>query len=494
MSTYSKTPVVLSVLTLAVALVLGLGPGLVDAQEGDDSSLLEQEPLEKLDDPFVPVDRATMPRSPGRTVTRGPFTSVQVNVDEFGNNIVGDAANEPSIAVDPNDTSRMVIGWRQFDTITSNFRQAGWGWSNDGGASWTFPGSIDAGNFRSDPVVGVDNSGVFFYYSLGVPGGNNFINDMFLSLDGGVSWSPPFVACGGDKAWFTIDRSGGIGDGHAYAFWTPGLDCPGATGSFNRSTDGGMNWDPEIVTPNGIRWGTLDVATDGNLYFIGTGSGGFSVVRSSNAQDENQAVVFDDVNNVDLGGSLLAFGGPNPGGLSGQAWIATNPSNGDLYALASIDPPGGGDPLDIHFSRSSDGGTTWSAPVRVNDDASTSNYQWFGTMSVAPNGRIDVIWNDTRNDAGFDSELFYSFSTDGGVTWEPNIAISPSFDPSVGYPQQNKLGDYYHMVSYNDAAHLAWAATFNGEQDVYYTRIGGSEIFADGFESGDTSGWSNAVP
>ncbi len=228
------------------------------------------------------------------------------------------------------------------------------------------------GIFRSDPVVGVDSQGVFYYYSLSIPGGN-FVNDMFRSTDGGMSWSVPFYACGGDKAWFTIDRSGGIGDGHVYAFWTSSFTCPGGTGNFNRSTDGAKTWDPEIFTPNDIRWGTLDVAADGNLYLIGTGSGGISVLRSSNAQDENQTVVFDDVNSLDLGGDLGGFGGPNPGGLSGQAWIASDPSNGNLYALASVDPSGSSDPLDIHFSRTSDGGSTWSAPVRVNDDASTTS-------------------------------------------------------------------------------------------------------------------------
>jgi hypothetical protein len=42
----------------------------------------------------------------------------------------------------------------------------------------------------------------------------------------------------------------------------------------------------------------------------------------------------------------------------------------------------------------------------------------------------------------------------------------------VGWPVQQKLGDYYDMVSDDVGAHVAWAATFNGEQDVYYTRIG----------------------
>ena len=46
-----------------------------------------------------------------------------------------------------------------------------------------------------------------------------------------------------------------------------------------------------------------------------------------------------------------------------------------------------------------------------------NKWHWFGTLSVAPNGRIDVVWYDTRNAANnIDSQLFYSWSTDGGVT------------------------------------------------------------------------------
>ena len=48
----------------------------------------------------------------------GPFTSYQANVDAQGNNIVGDAANEPSIAVDPTDSNKITIGWRQFNTVS----------------------------------------------------------------------------------------------------------------------------------------------------------------------------------------------------------------------------------------------------------------------------------------------------------------------------------------------------------------------------------------
>ena len=52
-----------------------------------------------------------------------------------GNNIVGDAANEPSISVDPTDGNKVAIGWRQFDTHQSDFRQAGYGYTTDAGVT-----------------------------------------------------------------------------------------------------------------------------------------------------------------------------------------------------------------------------------------------------------------------------------------------------------------------------------------------------------------------
>ena len=52
------------------------------------------------------------------------------------------------------------------------------------------------------------------------------------------------------------------------------------------------------------------------------------------------------------------------------------------------------------------------------------------------------------------------------------MVLTPAFDPHVGWPQQNKMGDYFDMNSDDLGADLAYAATFNGEQDVYYIRIG----------------------
>ena len=80
--------------------------------------------------------------------------------------VIGDAGNEPSIAVDPSAPNRMVAGWRQFDSISSNFRQAGNAYTTNGGQGWRFLGSLTPGIFRSDPVLGFDSSGVVYYHSL----------------------------------------------------------------------------------------------------------------------------------------------------------------------------------------------------------------------------------------------------------------------------------------------------------------------------------------
>src|SRR5206468_7500188 len=101
-----------------------------------------------------------------------------------------------------------------------------------------------------------------------------------------------------------------------------------------------------------------------------------------------------------------------------------------------------------------------------------NKWHWFGTLAVAPNGRIDSVWLDTRGAANnTDSQLFYSYSTDAGNTWSPNAAVSNAFNPFLGYPNQNKMGDYITMVSDDSGADVAYAATFNQEEDVYFVRV-----------------------
>ena len=434
---------------------------------------------ERINDPYVaPSSLGPVIRSTPVVVVQGPFVSRQVNVDSNGMNIVGDAANEPSMAVDPTNPNRIAIGWRQFDTIDSDFRQAGLNNSLDGGRSWPGYRVLDPGVFRTDPVLDFDLNGQFYYQSLYNHELHNV--DVFRSPDGGITWLESVECYGGDKNWMVVDRSNSGGSGHVYCMWRqPGACC--GENIFSRSTDGGASYMPPVPVPHSPAWGSMSVGPDGELYVAGvreTDHSAFWVEKSTTARDPDASPTFDQGQNIEMGGTLMFWqGGPNPDGLLGQTWVATDHSSGDtrgyVYVLCSVDPPGP-DPLNLHIVRSADGGNTWTPPIRINDDPTwLTAWQWFGTLSVAPNGRLDVVWNDTRNTGQVNlAELYYAYSMDAGDTWSTNTPASPVFDSFAGWPSQNKMGDYYNLISDEAGANLAWAATFNGEQDVYFLRLG----------------------
>jgi hypothetical protein len=458
---------------LIIACIL-ISTAICSAQDQEHGKIVPAWRIDRPEQPsdeYVPVPQDKRKTSPAYRYSTAEFFMVQVNVDHFGQNISGDAANEPSIAIDPTDPNRMAIGWRQFDTIGSSFRQAGYSYSTDGGQSWTFS-IIEPGIFRSDPVLEADNNGNLFYYSLSTAVG--YTCEVFKSTDGGATWLSPVPAYGGDKGWMIVDRTGGPGEGNIYCF---SRDDVATTIVMTRSIDGAQFFEPLVTVPQNPGRGTLAVGIDGELYAAGLSwnNGQFALARSTNAPDTQSVPVFEFSTQLNLGGQFSAYTGPNPGGLLGQTIVACDNSassgSGNVYVLSSVDPPGG-DPLDVYFIRSTDRGVSWSSPMRVNDDLGIGAWQWFGTLSVAPKGRIDVVWLDTRDDPGtYLSSLYYSYSVDSGQTWSLNERLSDVFDPHLGWPQQNKMGDYFDMVSDDSGASLAWVGTFNGEEDVYYGRI-----------------------
>ncbi|OAI27527.1 hypothetical protein [Methylomonas koyamae] len=423
---------------------------------------------------------------------QGVYLSSQVNVAADGRNIVGDAANEPSLALNPLDPANIVVSWRQFDSVASSFRQGGWAYTADAGEHWHFAGTITPGEGRSNPTLDVDALGHFYYQSLHFDPSYTFVQDIQVikSLDGGRSWEAPVFAYGqgGDKAQMAVDRSGTASDGHVYLVWR---DCL-AEKCFVRSTDRGASFQPPLAIPSTPTFGTMRVGNDGELYLAGRleppefdpeqpdrNLHRHLFSRSLNARDPAQIPTFDS-REVDLGGLAPLFlfkQNPNQYGPVGDVQVgvdvSTGAMRGQLYLLATVDPPGE-DNLDISFVRSLDGGDSWSTPVRINDDArSQHHWNWFGMMGVAPNSRIDAVWYDTRDSASYKvSRLYYSYSWDGGQTWSKNVPVSPAFDTTLAYPHAStKIGDYSTLVSDANAAHIAYTATFNGEQDVYYLQV-----------------------
>lgn len=420
----------------------------------------------------------------------GPYVSVQMNVDDNGNNILGDAAHEPTIAFDPNNPDKLVAGWKHFPGVASGNREGGWGYSDDGGQHWHFQGSVTPGQQRTNNMVDVDSLGNFYYQSLHYDATGTYAQDIEVlkSIDGGISWQAPVYAHGegADKGRIGIDRSGTASDGHIYLVWREGLDDR----HFSRSTNHGNSYEEAIAIPGNPAFGTIGVGPEGQVYVSG---------RSENGDLVGAKLVFDDylfatslnANNplvtptfatqtLNLGGSPVMFqyqNNPNQYGPPGDVQVNVDTSNGpmrgNIYVMAPVDPAGA-DNMDVNFIRSSDGGQTWSEPVRINNDPANRNaYQWFAMQGVAPNSRIDAVWYDTRDSLSpATSRLYYAYSWDGGVSWSENRPVTTEFNSHIGYPLgAQKLGDYSHLVSDNNGAHVAYAATYNGEQDVYYLNV-----------------------
>lgn len=213
---------------------------------------------------------------------------VQINTNSNGQDITGDAANEPSFAISPINPDIMVVGWRQFNTISSSFRLAGVGYTDDGGLTWTNRGPLDppqgSGNpQQSDPVLAADRFGRFFYNSLMF--GSDSGQLVYRSNNGGLTWNEPvfITSQGTDKNWYAIDnRASGLGAGHHYATWQ-------FPGQFARSTDEAQSW--SLVNNGASLYATIETDQDGVVHTAWWGNNGVDYRRSTNARDPNQSPV-----------------------------------------------------------------------------------------------------------------------------------------------------------------------------------------------------------
>ncbi|HEX2048501.1 MAG TPA: sialidase family protein [Acidimicrobiales bacterium] len=105
--------------------------------------------------------------------------------------------------------------------------------------------------------------------------------------------------------------------------------------------------------------------------------------------------------------------GGGPQGTLHLVWEWRHPADLSAYA-------------DVGYIRSTDGGQTWSEKRSIaDDDPRNMNGKFLPMLSVAPNGRLDAAWWDTRDDPGIRSnDVYYAYSQDDGVTWSKNYRVT----------------------------------------------------------------------
>ncbi|MGH9280568.1 MAG: exo-alpha-sialidase [Acidimicrobiales bacterium] len=147
----------------------------------------------------------------------------------------------------------------------------------------------------------------------------------------------------------------------------------------------------------------------------------------------------------------------------------------------------------VFYRRSVDGGVTWS-DVKVMNDTDPAKFTYSGdpNVAVAPNGRVDVAWWDTRNDPGIAAnDVYYASSDDGGVTWSKNTRVTDRvIDRKIGvYSSNFDLAGPPGIGSTDEYAMIGWDDTRDGDavtntQDIYVGMVQYEPL---------ASGTSNAV-
>lgn len=158
---------------------------------------------------------------------------------------------------------------------------------------------------------------------------------------------------------------------------------------------------------------------------------------------------------------------------------------GELYTVYSHKPTGA---FEVAFRRSKDNGNTWSDELRLNKSQSGSYFS--PNISVAPNGRIDVIFYQRRPEdtvpargpaaeVGTSDTVLWTSSTDGGQSFGLDRRINHAdkgIDRRIGYWEE--VGDWYipAVASSNDAALFVWSDTRRGDrgndnQDTFLRRV-----------------------
>lgn len=430
---------------------------------------------------FVPpaTERSASPRL--SLESSGP--NVRVNQDASGED-----QTENVIAVNPLDSLNLVAGAN--DRRTGSNR-CGFYRSDDGGHSWTdgvLPQNDALFPLQGDPALAFRSDGSVVYACLGyTPDGQQGRNGIFsyVSTDGGASWAGPHTVIArdqglpenpfADKQWVACDRgSASPYTDRAYVTWTEVLREDWSGVIVLRHSDDGVSWSGSArVSDSAVNQGTVvAVGPDGavNLAWhddIWSSSSRIGFDRSTDGGETFGDDMFP--------ASVVWVKPPRWGGtgpplrLDVFPTLATDrsdgPHRGNLYIAWSDDRHG--DP-DILFIRSTDDGTTWSAPIRVNDDLpGIGADQFYPWVDVDPLGRIVVVFLDRRRFAGQRPyEIWGAVSRDGGQTFDTNFLISDT--PGRAHEDITFIGDFFGVAATADHLYPFWTDVREEvETDVY---------------------------
>lgn len=361
------------------------------------------------------------PALPGLVSGPTPF-AVNCTPGQVGT-LYADSEVEPWVAVNPVNSQNLIGVWQQDRWSNGSARGLMAGISFDGGATWTTQplafsrcaggNPANGGDFdrATDPWISFGADGTAYAMSLSTSGA---LNAMLVarSTDGGRTWSraTALITDGAsafnDKNTLTADP---VDARYVYAVWDRLPEAGGGPALFARTTNGGATWEPaKAIFDPGLRGQTI-----GNVI----------VVLPSGALVNVFTLLEEGPNNTTLAKVAVIRSTDRGVTWSGPTLVA------DMLSLGAQDPETG-------------------TPVR---DGSI-----IPQAAVAPDGTVAVVWQDARFSAGLRDGIALSRSTDGGLTWSAPVRVNPSsqhtaFTPTLAYRPDGTLGVSYYDFRANTA-------------------------------------------
>src|SRR5262249_37063177 len=170
--------------------------------------------------------------------------------------------------------------------------------------------------------------------------------------------------------------------------------------------------------------------------------------------------------NTNVGGHRFIPAQPHKG-VSAEASLAWDrsggPRNGRVYLAYTDAPSSFSNDLNIFMRFSDNNGTTWSAPIRANDDTGT-NSQFNPALAVDhTTGQVALALHDARRSAGNNTaEIWGTVSTDGGQTFARNVQIGAGLSDVALTGSGEDFGDYDTMDFYGGNFYRSWADNNRG--------------------------------
>jgi hypothetical protein len=419
-----------------------------------------------------------------RVTDASPFAPGCDGASNVGSVLYSGAEVEPYVAVDPRNPSHLVGVWQQDRWSDGGSRGLSTGYSFDGGRTWNVTHAIfsrctggNAGNGAdyaraSDPWVTLGPDGIAYQIAIAF-NGNSFApgsSSAVLasrSTDGGATWEPPIALIRDgstpfdDKESITADP---LTPGYAYASWDRIEQNGHGPSFFARTTDGGVSWEAArlIYNPGG-RNQTLNNqvivpasgGSAGTLYNFFTefiaAAPNIVTTRLAFVRSSDRGQTWSGVN---VASDMLGVGTHDPQTLRDLrdgvniASIASGP-NGALVAVWQDARFSGGARDGVAFSRSLDGGNTWSTPAQIN--AVPAVQAFLPAVTVRADGTIGVLYYDMRSNTDDPLTLlvdtWLATSTDG-VNWSERHMAGP-FDFRTAPMAEGGffIGDYQGLAS-----------------------------------------------